>query len=144
MSNGTTTSHRVSVFKHAGQIKVWPPYLVVTAGDEVVFSAIGTSATIIFPHNLAFNKEKCQFDTPGAGTEAIFRVNKNGATLVTTQGDLTKAGLATLREFPEDLMVTDANDQIYTYSVYCGEFNDHGQGQSSPVMIIEPPGRYPP
>jgi hypothetical protein len=139
MSNGTTTRHRVAVFKHSGQVKVWPPYLVVRAGDQVVFSAIGTSATVVFPHSLAFDSDKCEFDTPKIGMEAIFRVGKNSATLMVTQGDLTKAGLTTLRDLPEDLMVTDANDQIYAYSVYCGEVNDHGQGQSSPVMIIEPP-----
>jgi hypothetical protein len=139
MSDGTTTRHRVAIFKHSGQVKVWPPYVVVRAGDEVVFSAIGTSATIVFPHNPAFDKDKCEFDAPTAGMEAIFRVQKNSAAKVVTQGDLTKAGLATLRELPEDLAVTDANDQIYAYSVYCGELNDHGQGQSSPVMIIEPP-----
>jgi hypothetical protein len=144
MSNGTTTTHRVTIFKHAGLVKVWPPYVVVKAGDSVVFSTIGTSATVVFPNSQAFDKEKCTFDTNDGGTEAIFRVAKNGAELIVTQGELTKAGLAPLRELPEDLVVTDANDQIYAYSVYCGDFNDHGIGQSSPVMLIEPPDKDPP
>lgn len=144
MSNGTTTGHRVTIFKHAGLVKVWPPYLVVRAGDSVVFSTIGTSATIVFPNHMAFDGDKCDFDTHDHGSEAVFRVPKNGAVLAVTQGELTKAGLATLRERPEDLMVTDANDQIYAYSAYCGDFNDHGIGQSSPVMLIEPPDKDPP
>jgi hypothetical protein len=143
MSNGTTR-HRVTIFKHGGQVKVWPPYLVVKAGDSVVFTTIATSATLVFPHHMAFDKDECDFDTPSNGMEAVFRVPKNGATLMVTQGELTKAGLSTLRELPEDLLVTDANDQIYAYSVYCGDFNDHGQGQSSPVMLIEPPDKDPP
>jgi hypothetical protein len=144
MSNGTTTKHRVTIFKHAGQVKVWPPYLVITAGDSVIFTTVGTSATMVFPNNMAFDKDKCDFDVPEHGTEAIFKIQKNSAIHVVTKGNLTEAGLAPLRELPDDLVVTDANDQIYAYSVYCEHFNDLGQGQSCPVMILEPPEKDPP
>ena len=144
MSSGTTSGKRVTIFKHAGLVKVWPPFLVVKAGESVVFSTVGTSATIVFPNYLAFDGDKCDFDAAERGMEAIFRIPKNAAARLVTQGELTKAGLSHLREFPEDLLVTDTNDQVYAYSVYCGEFNDHGQGQSSPVMIIEPPEKDPP
>jgi hypothetical protein len=144
MAGETAPKQRVTIFKHGGQVKVWPPYVILKAGESVVFSTVGTSATVVFPNNGAFDGDKCDFDVPDHGEAAIFNIAKNTAILVATKENLSEAGLAPLRELPDDVVLTDANDQIYAYSVYCGHFNDLGQGQSCPVMIIEPPEKDPP
>lgn len=144
MTSAPSPEHRVTIFKHGGVIKVWPPYLVVKAGESVVLSTIGTSAMVVFPYHKAFDAGKCDFDLVANGEEAVFRVPLNGAIRIVTQGSLADAGLGTLRSMLGDAAVTPTNDQIYAYSVYSGESNDHGQGQSSPVMMIEPPEKDPP
>ena len=144
MTSAPSPEHRVTIFKHGGVIKVWPPYLVVRAGDSVVVSTIGTSATLVFPYHKAFDKGKCDIDLIPNGQEAVFRVPLNKAERLVTQGTLADVGLSTLRATLGEVAVTPTNDQIYAYSVYSGESNDHGQGQSSPVIMIEPPEKDPP
>jgi hypothetical protein len=146
MSNGTGQEHRVTIFTQGGSTKVWPPYLVVKAGDSVTFRAIGTSATVIFPHCAAFDMAvtpQKNFVQPQQGSEILIRVGKDEPASVVTQKDTVKMDLANLRSRWGGSMVTEDNCQIYAYSVYCGELNDLAQGQSSPVMIIEPPEREP-
>jgi hypothetical protein len=146
MSNGTTSEHRVTIFAHAGVTKVWPPYLIVKAGDSIVFKTIGTSATVLFPHSAAFDpvaSESEKLETSGVGT-ALLRVETDDTTKLVTQSDLEKMDLAGLRSRSRGSAVTDTNCQIYAYSVYCDNVNDVAMGQSSPVMIIEPPDDRPP
>jgi hypothetical protein len=131
-------THRVTIFTHAGKTIVWPPYLPVEAGDDVVFSTIGTAATITLPYFYAFAAAQDNvLEAPGDGQEAIIRVGKDSAVRVSTQADLSKVNLDTLRAIMPGAV--SKNTQCYAYSVYCGEVNDLGQGQSSPVMFIEPP-----
>jgi hypothetical protein len=145
MSNGIQ-EHKVTVFAHAGVAKVWPPYIVVKAGDSVKFSAVGTSATIIFPHKGAFDTDKMDandFEEQAGGWEILLRLTTDGSAVAVTQADELKMDLDGLRSRSHSTAVTEKNYQVYAYSVYCGEVNDLAQGQSSPVMIIEPPDDRP-
>jgi hypothetical protein len=138
------SEHRVCIFPHAGTTKVWPPYLVVKAGDSVIFTAIGTSATVVFPHAAAFKPGQDKVEETKSGSETLIRVDMGTSVRLVTQDNLEDMDLVGLRTRSGGSAVTDANDQIYAYSVYCGQVNDLAQGQSSPVMLIEPPGRGDP
>jgi hypothetical protein len=146
MPEETSQEHRVTIFTHGGVGKVWPPYLVVKAGDSVVFKTVGTSVTIIFPHAQAFDpggSEPDNFEVSSNGS-ALLRIDVDDSGRVLTQADMDKVDLKGLGERTRGSTVTDLGYQIYAYSVYCDSVNDMAQGQSSPVMIIEPPEDRPP
>jgi hypothetical protein len=146
VANGTKEEHRVTIFKHGGVTRVWPPYVVVKAGDSVSFRAIGTSAMLVFPHAAAFNTAQMdpgEYEKPEVGSEILIRVGMDKPVQAVTQSSKDKMDLGGLRSRWQGSAVTADNCQIYAYSVFCGELNDLAQGQSSPVMIIEPPDDRP-
>ena len=112
------------------------------------------SAKIEFPLDLAFEEngsdhsptaERPKWDgveNAPAGFEATVRVGMDSSTTVKlTDGKKAIAELrssdGTFGERAKNMIST--NTQIYAYSVFCVEINDFAQGNSSPVIMIEPP-----
>ncbi len=152
--------HTVVIVRRGNRAIVWPPYLLATATDFIRFRALGVSAKIEFPLDLAFEADPSPPDyhptadapawtgvenLPG-GLEAVVRVAENGDTVVKLAkqdravSELSTAG-GSFAERAVNLVSGDV--QIYAYSVFCLEINDFAEGNSSPVIMIEPPPRDP-
>jgi len=117
----------VHIISYPGKNIVWPPVVVLDGGDTVQFRAVGTDATIFLQGALSFE----------GMTEAseLFKVPKKHMLEVTV-----KPLVVTEKPF-EGLTPggTEAVAGIYPYSVFCSEGRDFAEGNSTPVMIIEPP-----
>jgi len=146
--------NKVMIVKRGNRAVVWPPYLAVTEGDYITFSAVGVSAKIEFPLNLAFeadgsthspteeNPAWSGVENVQGGTEAIVRINKSSSyTVKLTDGKDAKTELRSadsmFAESAENMLTGET--QIYSYSVFCKEINDFAEGNSSPVIMIDPP-----
>jgi len=154
MAEYVPKENKVVILKRGDRAVVWPPYLVVTAGDYITFSTIGVTAKIEFPLELAFERdgsthspteEKPSWsgvEKASGGREAIIRVNPGASYRVKLQDgkDATKELRSTDGTFGERATnMISGNTQIYAYSVFCMEINDFAEGNSSPVILIEPP-----
>lgn len=105
---------------------VWPPYVVVKPGDEVVFKTVDTEATVILkPANL--------FDG-GTGTEITVNLARESAARKKVKGD----GKTAFQAGKLAYTVQSAPPGVYEYKVVCNGINV--VVNSTPVMIIEPPG----
>jgi hypothetical protein len=122
-----------------GKNVVWPPYLVVKKLDSVVFRGVNTSATVVLPKPGLFEEEEPE-ETKSGLAGLSFRVDKGKKKRIKVRKN------AQLRDFPGRIKET-ANDYpvpgIYPYAVYCEDGNDFAVGNSSPVIIIEPPEERP-
>ena len=136
----SSQERHVNILSAGGKNVVWPPYLVVKEGETVVFRAVNTSATIHLPKPAVLVDDTGNIDTQttegivfqvGAGTRKRFKARKRD----TKFKNWLKAKKLT-KEYP----IRGA----YAYSVYCQEGGDFAEGNSSPVMILEPPDPPPP
>ena len=108
---------KVTIFNYRGKNVVWPPYVVVTPKEEVVFKVVNTAATVFFPNRRIFEKHEKAGAADGG---MVIRL--------------------TLEDPPITLKVKDgARLGAYPFSVYCESGQDFAEGNSSPVMILEPP-----
>jgi len=146
----------VFILRRGDKAVVWPPLLVVEEGDYITFTALGVSAKIEFPFDEPFEANASTHspsaDKPGwsgvenmpAGLEAVVRVGADSATTIKVKDAGKSAALGELRD-PDGAFkgsgasMVFGNVQVYTYSVFCVEINDHAEGNSSPVIMIEPP-----
>ena len=151
---------KVMIVKRGDRAMVWPPYLTVTEGDYITFATIGVSAKIEFPLDLPFEPDGSTHDpteekpkwngveNSQGGLEAIIRVGQNSSVTVKLKENAKSTATAELRA-PDGALKTYAetmlfgNTQVYAYSVFCVEINDFAEGNSSPVIMIEPPQRPP-
>ena len=136
----SSQERHVNIFSAGGKNVVWPPYLVVKEGETVVFRAINTSATIHLPRPAVLEDEAGEIETQttddivfqvGEGKRKRFKARKRD----TKFKNWLKAKKLT-KEYP--------TRGVYTYSVYCQKGGDFAEGNSSPVMILEPPDPPPP
>jgi len=102
---------KVTIFSYRCKNVVWPPYVVVTPGDEIVFKAVNTTAMVFFPNG------------------GIFEAHRSGEAITLPVGG----------EQPKLKVRDGASPGLYPFSVYCENGPDFAEGNSSPVMIIEPP-----
>jgi hypothetical protein len=151
---------KVMIIRRGDRAIVWPPYLAVEEGDYIKFTTVGVSAKIEFPVDLPFEpnssthsptEEKPAWDgveNSQGGLEAIVRLDPNTSKTVKLLDSHKSTALADLRspdgtlaKYGETMLY--GNTQVYAYSVYCVEINDFAEGNSSPVVMIEPPQRPP-
>jgi hypothetical protein len=146
----------VFIIKRGEKAIVWPPVLIAEADDYITFRTMGVSARIELPFEGPFEPNSSSHshtsEKPGwtgvenmpGGVEARIRVGLNSATTIKLKSDDKSNALSELRD-PDGVFGTSGanmvhgNVQLYTYSVYCVEINDHAEGNSSPVIMIEPP-----
>jgi hypothetical protein len=126
----------VMIFNHRGRNMVWPPCVLVKPGDEVIFKVAAPGSRLYFPEREVF-KETCTRGMTAVGRGVMVNLGADGTALtVRSQGALQKmSGKAKKQE--ENL------PRVYPYSVYCACGNDFAEGNSSPVLIIEPPDPPP-
>jgi hypothetical protein len=152
--------NKVMIVRRGDRAIVWPPYLAVEEGDYITFTTVGVSAKIEFPVDLPFEPNSSTHspteEKPGwegvenshGGVEAILRLNPDSSMTVKLKDHEKSTALAEFRS-PDGALTKYAdtmlfgNTQVYAYSVFCLEINDFAEGNSSPVMMIEPPERPP-
>ncbi len=155
MSPHVPRQHTVVILKRGDKAIVWPPYLVVWPEDYVTFSTVGVSAKIEFPNSAAFmgadknhqpTSEKPSWKAvveSATGIEGVIRMKKDETYRVRlADGEVAMASYRVGREETPEKgknIIFGNNTQVYAYSVFCEEINDFAEGNSSPVMIIEPP-----
>jgi len=146
----------VFILKRGDKAIVWPPVLVAEADDFITFKAMGVSARIELPFDGPFepnnSTHQATAEKPGwigienlqGGVEAGVRGGLDSATTIKLKADDKSNALSELRN-PDGVFgksgasMVYGNVQVYTYSVFCVEINDHAIGNSSPVIMIEPP-----
>ncbi|MFC1800069.1 hypothetical protein ACFL2Z_04055 [Candidatus Eisenbacteria bacterium] len=146
----------VFIIRRGDEAIVWPPVLIAEADDYITFKTLGVSARIEFPFDGPFEPNNSTHqptaEKPGwigvenlpNGVEAGIRVGMDLTTTVKLKADDKSNALGELRD-PDGVFgksgesMVKGNIQVYTYSVFCVEINDHAIGNSSPVIMIEPP-----
>jgi hypothetical protein len=150
--------NQVFILKRGDRAIVWPPYLAVKGNEYIRFIALGVSAKIEFPLDMPFEAngsthsptaEKPAWsgvENAQGGTEAILRLKEDAPVML----KLTDQESARTELRNDDGLFARSADkmlsgetQIYSYSVFCPEINDFAEGNSSPVIMIEPPERPP-
>ena len=133
----------VRIISHGRKNIVWPPCVVVRQGETLTFKAINTEATVFLPKPELFEFEGNPRPSAGEGMAAsrgVFKV-KDRPVAVKVKLRSAPAGVAPGGKEPaEDVRVACSLPTIYPYAVYCENGNDFAQGNSSPIMILEPPG----
>jgi hypothetical protein len=122
----------VMVISYQGKHVVWPPYVVVAHGEEVLFKGVGVDATVFLPMPDMFEDE-IEVHTGTARTNKPAQKTGKGMVL-----EVGKQHTAVRVKKTADLG-DYATRTAYPYSVYCKEANTFAEGNSAPVMIIEPP-----
>jgi hypothetical protein len=122
----------VMVISYQGKHVVWPPYVVVAPGEEVVFKAVGVDATVFLPMPEMFEDTVDVHDGTTRSTEPAQKTDKG---LVLEVGKQHTA----VRVKKTDGLDAYPVRAAYPYSVYCKQANTFAEGNSAPVMIIEPP-----
>jgi hypothetical protein len=121
----------VMVISYQGKHVVWPPYVVVAQGEEVMFKAVGVDATVFLPMPEVFEETVDIHDGTARSSEPVQKTDKG---LVLRVGKKHTAIRVKKPASPDYTTRT-----AYPYSVYCKEANTFAEGNSAPVMIIEPP-----
>ncbi len=146
----------VFILRRGDKAVVSPAVLMVSRGDYLTFTTLGVSAKIEFPFDEPFEKdgsghqptvEKPRWtgvENAQGGIEAIVRVDLDSTKTIKLKVEGNSKALAEIRD-PNGVFKGRAenmvygNVEVYTYSVFCVEINDHAVGNSSPVIMIEPP-----
>lgn len=121
----------VKILSYGGRSIVWPPVVVVDGEDTIRFHAVNTDATIFLESAFCFEEMENERE--------LFALHKRHVLDIKVKPNI-KADKASA-----DLRATgrDAVGGIHPYSVYCTESNDFAEGQSAPVIMIEPPEDKP-
>jgi hypothetical protein len=146
----------VFIIRRGDKAIVWPPVLIAEEGDYITFKTMGVSAKIEFPFDGPFEPNKSTHhptetnpawdgvENLQSGVEATVRVQMDSTTTVKLLESDKSTALGELRNTSgvfgdkgENMVY--GNVQIYSYAVYCLEINDFAEGNSSPVIMIEPP-----
>jgi hypothetical protein len=122
----------IVIASFGGKSVVWPPVLVVKPGEEIQFKAVGTSATVFLPKPDAF-RDVDALGAPAAPTRSVVAVGAQGVKIKVKGQAATALGASAASA------AGSPAPGIYPYAVYCKASNDFAEGNSSPVMIIEPP-----
>jgi hypothetical protein len=146
----------IFIIRRGDKAIVWPPVLVAEEDDYITFTTVGVSARVELPFDAPFEQNSSAHqptaEKPGwsgvenlpNGVEAAVRVGLDSATTVKLKAAGKSNALGELRD-PDGVFgksgekMVYGNIQVYTYSVFCLEINDHAVGNSSPVIMIEPP-----
>jgi hypothetical protein len=123
----TEKTEVVYIVSYSGKNLVWPPVVVLDGGDTVRFRAVNTDATIFIEDALSFEGMTERSE--------LFKVPKKHVLDVKVKPEV----IAT--EPPDGMTAegTQALAGIYPYSVFCSEGREFAEGNSTPVMLIEPP-----
>jgi hypothetical protein len=122
----------VRIFSYGGKNVVWPPYVFVQPGEVVVFKPVNTEGTVYLPRPEIFEVASAAQVASTAGGIKLRLGGSSGVASIRIKSQVSAAaGAAPLAASPAP--------GVYPYSVYCKNANDFAEGNSSPVMIIEPP-----
>jgi hypothetical protein len=144
----------VYILRRGDKAIVWPPVLMAEQGDYVTFRALGVSAKIEFPLDEPFELDDSKHqptavkpawkgvENPANRHEAVVRVDIDKSVTIKVKEE--SDALSYIRGEDDAFngrggSLAKGNTQVYAYSVYCLEINDFAEGNSSPVMMIEPP-----
>lgn len=121
----------VNIINYAGKSVVWPPVAIVDGGDTVRFHAVNTSATVFIQSGLSF--EGVEND------RELFELPKRHILNMKVKPKVkSDRASADLRAGGQDALAG-----VHPYSVYCAEGNDFAEGNSYPMILIEPPEDQP-
>jgi hypothetical protein len=126
----------VVIMSYRGKNVVWPPYVVVKPGEDIIFKTVGTSAKVFLAKPEAFNSVKATGLDAGTVGQTI-TVGTHGVR-IRVKGEPSFASAAAAVEGSLNLPYG-----VYPYAAYCGTPNDFAEGNSSPVILIEPPDPDP-
>lgn len=126
--------HKVSMVKTTadGVAKciVMPGYVCAQPGHKIQFKAVNTEVTVFIPDEVVVGKSDRVFTLKPQQKKNIVIMKEaieQSIGLADTETDKHWAKYGIPGEFP--------------YAVYCHDIHDFGVGNSSPVMILEPPER---
>jgi hypothetical protein len=121
----------VQIISYAGKSIVWPPVAVADGGDTVRFHAVNTDATILIQSAFCFEGMENETEVIALPKRYVLDMKvKPNIKADKASADLSPSGV-------------DAVAGVYPYSVYCTDSNDFAEGQSAPVIMIEPPEDRP-
>lgn len=125
----------VTIFTYRDRNVVWPPCVVLKPGEEVVFKSVNTAATVFLPRPELFAVASGATATAAAASAApgitLSLSGNAGGARIKIKGQPYAVGGGSAPGNPAP--------GVYPYAVYCKNANDFAEGNSSPVMIIEPP-----
>lgn len=115
----------VAIFTYEDKGRVWPPYVLVKPGEEVVFKTLDTEAKVVLPAGDIFAAGTAREFTVKAKSASTVRVKKDGA--------VQRSG--------GTVSYTNGNAEpgVYPYRVFREPGGDEILTNSTPVMIVEPP-----
>jgi hypothetical protein len=126
--------HRVSIVKTTtdgvAKCVVMPGYVCAEPGHKIQFKAVNTEVTIFIPDEVVAGPRNRVITLKPQEKRNITVLKKalqESIGLTDKQSDKHWAKHGLPGEFP--------------YAVYCRDLRDFGVGNSSPVMILEPPER---
>jgi hypothetical protein len=110
--------------------RVWPPYVVLQPGDEVIFKAVGTTATVSLPAGL--------FDDAMEVSQSPVGASRLRESAGTAASGVTPLSVRDGVSYSKATVKTGQLAGVHQYHVLCD--GCEAVGNSVPVMIIEPPG----
>jgi len=126
----------VMVYNHRGKNMVWPPCVLVKPGETVTFKVAAPGSRVYFPEREVF-KETGTRGMTAIGRGVMVNLGQDGTTL-TVRPERSLRRMAGKAKQPAASL-----PRVYPYSVYCSCGNDFAEGNSSPILIIEPPDPSP-
>jgi hypothetical protein len=135
----------VNIFSVGGKNVVWPPYLLLKWGETVVFRAVNTPVTMHLPMPALLGH------WPEKNEETIATLKTDGIMFKIPAGGLKRFRVRDrkfdkkLKKWIKDNKLSRAypTRTVCAYSAFCEEVGDFAEGNSSPVMILEPPDPPP-
>ena len=127
----------VRIISYGGRNIVWPPYVFVRHGDTVTFTAVDTDVTVTLTNPEMFEdtvkvSDGVNLSTPAdakTGRHLVLEVGKGHAVIQVKSAAALKAMSGGAY----------AGRVAQPYTVYCKGSNSFAEGNSAPVIIIEPP-----
>lgn len=123
----------VVIMSYGGKTMVWPPCVVVRPGEEVVFKCLNTPAAVFLPKPEIFTVGAALASTSTAAGVTMSLSSNQAVGKLKVKGETISVGGKTT------YAPGSAAPGVYPYSAYCKSPNDFAEGNSSPVIIIEPP-----
>jgi hypothetical protein len=126
--------HKISIVKTTAdgvaKCVVMPGYVCAEPGPKIQFKAVNTEATIFIPDEIvAGNRDR------------VFRLKPQQKKNITVMKKALEESIGMTDTQAEKHWRSYGIPGEFPYAVYCNDLKDFGVGNSSPVMILEPPER---
>ena len=126
--------HKVSIIKTTtdgvAKCVVMPGYVCAEPGHKIQFKAVNTEVTVFIPDEVvAGNRNR------------VFMLKPQQKKSITVMKNALEESIGMTDKTAEEHWKTYGIPGEFPYAVYCHDLKDFGVGNSSPVMILEPPER---